>query len=163
MQKDTNTHWWDVIDSIEINCSITDMANFLSGTPKHQMSYDQENFLKRYLNYNWKRAIFISDPYDTHSAVNDTTVSKEYRKVGINLLTPKIIDKKAQIMHTRSNLYRVRYNNNAITFADSIMNARYPEYKENSSRTTPSEIPIHDRTSHYRTALEYLVTYLIEM
>jgi hypothetical protein len=28
-QIDTKTHFWDIIDSIEINCSVTDMAEFM--------------------------------------------------------------------------------------------------------------------------------------
>lgn len=161
-QLDTKTHFWDIIDSIEINCSVTDIAEYLSCQPKFQMTDAQLEFLERYKLYNWKKAIFISDPYDTHSTMNDTTIYNEYRKVWINLNTPKIIDKKAQIMQTRANLYRIRYNENCIDFASAIMNARYPEVKEWSSRTTAPDKPIHDWTSHFRTALEYGVWYLLD-
>ncbi len=29
----------------------------------------QEQFLERYKKYNWKKATFVSDPYDTKSAM----------------------------------------------------------------------------------------------
>ena len=45
------------------------------------MNNDVLNFYRRYLNY--KKAIFISDPYDTDAAMNNTTIYKEYEKVGL--------------------------------------------------------------------------------
>ena len=161
-QLDLKTHYWDVIDCISINCSVTDMAEFMVWNPKFQLNNSQLEFLERYKNYNWKRATFISDPYDTHSKLNNTTIFQEYQKVWINLNLPKIIDKKAQIQQTRSNLYRIRYNDYCWDFASAILNARYPEIKENTSRTTAADKPVHDWTSHYRTALEYWVWYLLQ-
>ena len=70
--------------------------------------------------------------------------------------------KQEQILKTKSNLYKIRYNNNCLDFATAILNARYPERKDTSQSTKPFELPIHDWTSHYRTALEYLITYLEE-
>jgi hypothetical protein len=42
-------------------------------------------------------------------------------------------------------------------FLDAIRNARYPQRQESSQSTTPITKPIHDWTSHFRTALEYFV------
>ena len=70
--------------------------------------------------------------------------------------------KQEQILKTRTNLYKIRYNENCKDFARAILNARYPERKEDSNSTKPFTLPVHDQTSHYRTALEYLVTYLCE-
>ncbi len=39
---------------------------------------------------------------------------------------------------------------------DAISNARFPEVREASQRTTENTKPIHDWTSHFRTALEYM-------
>jgi len=39
---------------------------------------------------------------------------------------------------------------------ECIKNARYPQRDENSQATGPITLPIHDFTSHHRTALEYL-------
>lgn len=122
----------------------------------------QLNFLQRYKKYNRQRAVFIGDPYDTHSTLNQSTIFEEYRKVNIYLNTPNERDKKEQIMKARANIYRVRYNENCLDFASALMNARYPERPENNSSTAPNEKPIHDRTSHYRSSLEYLIVYLLE-
>ena len=59
-------------------------------------------------------------------------------------------------------MYKFRYNENCLDMATAILNARYPERKESSQSTKPFELPIHDWTSHYRTALEYFVTYMDE-
>lgn len=65
-------------------------------------------------------------------------------------------------MKTRTNIYRIQYNDYCKDFASAIMNARYPERKEDTNRTTPFTKPVHNWTSHYRTALEYFVTYILE-
>jgi hypothetical protein len=70
--------------------------------------------------------------------------------------------KVEQIMKTRTNMYRIQYNDNCLDFASAIMNAKYPERRENSNSTKENLLPAHDRTSHYRTSLEYLITYILE-
>tara|TARA_R110000868_G_scaffold410842_1_gene700431 strand:- start:305 stop:589 length:285 start_codon:yes stop_codon:yes gene_type:complete len=65
-------------------------------------------------------------------------------------------------MVTRTNIYKIRYNENCLDFASSIANARYPERSETSQATSVQSSPIHDWTSHARTALEYLMIYLKE-
>ena len=161
IQVDPKTHFWDVIDSIELNCSVTDMAEFMSCQPKFQMTAAQLEFQDRLRGYNWKRATFISDPYDTNATLNNTTIFDEYRKVGINLVMPKIVGTKEQVMNTRTNLYRIRYGANSTDFASAILNARYPTVNDNTNSTTKRDKPVHDWTSHFRTALEYWVWYLI--
>lgn len=59
-------------------------------------------------------------------------------------------------------MYRFRYNDNCLDMATAILNARYPERKESSQSTKAFELPIHDWTSHFRTALEYFATYMNE-
>jgi len=70
--------------------------------------------------------------------------------------------KVEQIMKTRTNMYRIQYNDNCLDFASAIMNAKYPERKETSNSTKEQLLPVHNRTSHYRTSLEYLITYILE-
>lgn len=126
------------------------------------MNYAQEQFLARYRKYNWRKAIFISDPYDTKAAMGNSTILDDYKSVGINLFIPDERNKEEQIMKTRTNVYRVQYNEHCLDFASALMNARYPEKKEDTNRTTPFRKPVHNWTSHYRTAFEYFVTYILE-
>ena len=61
-------------------------------------------FLNRYRTYNYMRAVFIADPYDTKSALWNSTILDDYRKVGINLLLPQERKKEEQIMKTKTNM-----------------------------------------------------------
>lgn len=73
-----------------------------------------------------------------------------------------MLDKTEQILTTRTNIYRIRYNDNCLDFASAIMNARYPERSETSQSTSVQNKPIHDWTSHFRTALEYFFQFTKE-
>lgn len=162
IQTDIDEIHWNIIDAIEINCTPENNANFLSAQPKCELSDSQYAFYNRYKNYNWMRGTFIGDPYDTKSAMWNSTILDDFRKVWIHIVTPQNRSKQEQILKTRTNMYRFRYNENCLEMATAILNARYPERKESSQSTKPFELPIHDWTSHYRTALEYFVTYMEE-
>ena len=49
------------------------MAYFMTGQPQidlvKNLNNNQMAFVDRYKNYDWRRATFISDPYDTKSAL----------------------------------------------------------------------------------------------
>lgn len=154
--------YWNFIDYVEMNATPEDMAYFLSAQPKGELNDTQYEFQERYKNYNWRKAIFISDPYDTKSAMWNSTILDDYRKVWINLMLPQQRKKEEHILKTRTNLYRIRYNDNCLDFATAILNARYPERKADSNSTKTFTLPVHNRTSHARTALENFVTYYEE-
>lgn len=152
----------NIIDSMEFNCSVDDMAQIARAEPVTRMTDAQLAFLDRYKKYNRQRAVFIADPYDTHSTVNDATIYEKYKDVGIYLRVPAERNKEHQIMHTKANVYRIRYNDKCQDYASALMNARYPDRPENSKAVTPANKPIHDWTSHFRTATEYMVNYMLE-
>lgn len=161
-QTDNQTWLWYIIDSIEINCSVTNMAEIMSWTCKISLNNSQQEFFDRYRTYNHRQAIFISDPYDTHSMLNNSTIFQEYQKVWIYLNIPQNRDKIQQIQLTRSNILKYKISENCIDFASAIINSKYPDIKENSNSTSERRLPVHNWTSHCRTALEYLTTYLLE-
>lgn len=160
MQPDNQ--YRNIIDSVSIQNTPENCAEFLRCQPKFNMNTMQERFLARYKNYNRQRAVFIADPYDTMSAMGNSTILDDYKKVWINVFIPEERNKERQISKTRTNLYRVRYNDNCFDFASAIMNSRYPTRKEWTNGTTPFVKPVHDQFSHYRTAFEYLANYLLE-
>ena len=170
MQPNYDSTYWDIIDSIEINCDIPEMADFLTCTPKFSLKDNELAFLQRYKEYNWRTAVFVSDPYDTHTRIVNNhhpdwiVIFEEYTKVWINLNIPNTKDnpKTTQIIRTRSNINRLRINKRCIDFISAIQNAAYPDENENSRRTTPIDMPNHDWTSHYRTALEYMTIYMLD-
>lgn len=69
-------------------------------------------------------------------------------------------DLKHYAIRERTKLFLSRCTMNPVycqILDDAMMNARYPERREGSQATTPVSAPIHDYTSHPRTALEYYV------
>ncbi len=170
MQPNYDNQFWDIIDCIQINCDIPDMANLMAWAPKMALNNNELSFLNRYREYNWRDATFISDPYDTHSNIKNShhpnwiVIAQEYARVWIHLNTPNTKDnpKVTQIIKTKANIHRLRVNERCMDFISSIQNARYPEVWESASRTTPVDMPIHDWTSHYRTALEYMTLYMLD-
>ncbi len=123
-----------VVDSVQTNLDITEMAHFMAKMPlPREMPNELLNFLARWSTY--KRAIFIGDPYDTNSTWNNTSIADEYKKVGINLTVPQIIrglhgNIPEQIRLTTQNLSRLKVNAACTDFISAMQNARYPETKE---------------------------------
>ena len=80
-----NGIYWDIVDAIEVQTNPLDMANFMVGQPKidlvKELTNNQMEFKDRYVNYDWRRATFIGDPYDTKSALGNSTILDDYRSV----------------------------------------------------------------------------------
>jgi hypothetical protein len=105
----------------------------------------------------------VSDPYDTNSAMLSTTIAKEYAKVGITLLCPDLKhDVESRIFRTRSNLRRLKCDSRQVEFMQAIANARYPSRPQGSQATTQASKPVHDATSHFRTATEYFFDWWLD-
>ena len=171
-----NSHWWAdphaiiiaqkkehkifIIDTCEFNCSPRQMAEIMAKQPSITMTNKQLNFYNKYKEM--KTPIFISDCYDTHTTVWDNTIFGYYQNVWIFLNIPWNRNKKEQIQITKSNIDNLIVSEICSDFSSAIQNSRYPEIKENTNRTTPALLPIHDWCSHYRTALEYWVVWLSE-
>lgn len=168
MQRDPKTHYIDIVDCIQLNCSITENANYMAWIPKMEVNNVEYEFLQRYKTYDHKKATFVWDPYDSNTTIKNIhnpqgiVIAEEYRKVGIYINTPQRSDVRTRIMNTKANIYRIRCSKRVRDFASAIQNARYPESKEWAVRTSPNSLPIHDWTSHYRTAMEYGVAWILE-
>ncbi len=55
---------------------------------------------------------------------------------------------------------RIRVHPRCTDFSMCISNARYPNRPDTSQATSELSLPIHDKTSHYRSALEYFCTFV---
>ena len=165
-QKDLKTDKWIVIDGVEVYSSIDEVAEFLAKVPRQGFKMDDEiyDFYQRYLNY--KKGIYIADPYDTDATVNDATIRAKYAKVWIYLYKKDADTKQStveqRIQDTKSNMNRMRVSNSCKWFISAVSNARYPESKWDISNWTQARTkPIHDQTSHYRTSMEYAIDYFL--
>jgi hypothetical protein len=137
------------------------MADYLGGNQNMPLDNEQLAFFIR-MRTNYFGATYIGDPYDTNSTVNDDTIGKKYEQRGIylNIFDTRRYPKQNQIDITRGIMTRVRVHPRCSDFSSCISNARYPTRSDNSQSTAEIRLPIHDKTSHYRSALEYLCTYI---
>jgi hypothetical protein len=156
-----------IIDCCQSQLDITQTAHFLAKRPlPGQMDEKMLKFYERWEKY--KSAIFIGDPHDTMTKWNNTSIYEEYRKAGIYLTRPTVTDTadivSEQINQTTLALKRIDVNQATCEdFISALQNAKYPDRAENSQSTSENKKPVHNWTSHYRTALEYLVLYLNQM
>lgn len=153
-----------IIDGMEINCSVTEIASLLAKAPVQGLILDdaQQLFFERYKNY--YSPTFIADPYDTDSAMNDTTIRREYAKYGIHINLPTIQrglygNVQEQIRITTTMLPRFKVDRGAKTVISAMQNSTYPTLKPGSTRSSPIITPIHNKWSHTRTAVEYFCLY----
>lgn len=56
----------------------------------------------------------------------------------------------------------MRVNPRCKDFISAIQNARYPKREPGSNSTSENKRPVHDQTSHYRTAMEYACLWVYE-
>ena len=104
----------------------------------------------------WKRAVFYGDPAGTsRNQVTNTSVIGELRKYKIHVVTnTKATEFEVRRTQTKLLLRKVVCNDNERTqyLSECIKNAKYPEQRDGN---VISKSPVHNFTSHYRTAIEY--------
>lgn len=153
-----------VIDCMEFSgreVGIEAMASIMWWACKVPLSELELARYNRYLAMDRKRITFIGDPYDTKSNIRDVNnpqwivIADEYRKKGIILNTPSVNTLLSRIMLTTKHIDKVQCNQYCSSFISSISNAIYPP---EGKTTAPKNKPLHDWTSHYRTALEYFIS-----
>lgn len=151
---------WRIIDSYEnSNQPISFYLPFF-GSPidsKFQYSDDDLKAIKDISQY--PRAIHFGDPdVSKRSLVTLTTTRSELAKGGVHVqsITPNDFINRREI--TKIYLQKgIEINMNPRTeyLYECLKMARYPHRKEGSEATNEVVLPVHDFTSHYRTAMEY--------
>ena len=167
----TTSNWKiRIIDSLQLPSytTIDEAASLLAKQPMWKLDDEAFKFLERFKEYN--TPIFVWDPYDTNSTFNDTSISKIFRNWGITLNVPqrnKWIAERIRIC--QQNMHRIQVNvdtENAYSvnwlFVSCIQNSRYPSRNETSQSTSENIKPVHDQSSHHRTAMEYNINFIIE-
>jgi len=155
-------HWY-LIDSYEnSNMDIGYYIPFVNGKITSGYTYDSGALQKIKEHEYWKGATHFGDPdvkkrsFQSKGAVSTKQVlqsagiyvqSKSWAgKTHYDMKQKTIIFLKKLSIDEKHNEY----------FSDCIRAARYPERTEISQATTAIESPIHDWSSHNRTALEYM-------
>lgn len=134
---------------------ITGEIKTIQGIPGYE--YSDEEYIKIQKHRNWQPAIHYGDPTGSNrDRARGTSWIADLRKYGITVNTnPSEFDLKTRIHKTKLLIRRLVVDKSLTDFIDAMENCRYPDRGEDSQSTAPIDKPIHDWTSHYRTALEY--------
>lgn len=161
-QKDWNTNKVRIIDTYSnVNKSPDYYIPFVTGTVISGIGdYTQEELDKIALHATWKKEItHFGDPdvkkrsyVDKRSAFS---VLKDH-KIYINSKdwagrSHRDLREKAKLLMRRLEVNDKRCD----FFIDCMLSARYPQQAETSQATGEKDKPIHDWTSHFRSAFEY--------
>ena len=109
----------------------------------------------------WRAGKDIGDPYSARQKTGNThigcTLEQELQKHGINLILKTDTNVSERIEKGRQAMKRLVVHPRALPALELIAQARFPTRGETSQAVTPSNKPVHDYTSHVRTAWEYYV------
>jgi len=151
---------WIILDALSDNRGdIQWFSQFLTGsiTQYDELNDEQLKMIQRHSK--WQTPQHWGDPYNGDKTMLNTSIKNEYEKHGVYINLAKRMNVEERIRKTRIVMKSVKVHNRCSdTFLSAMQNARYPQVKETSQATTAKIKPIHDWTSHYRTAFEYLVT-----
>lgn len=150
-----------IIDSFQKSgVGIDFFVPFVTGEIKsfRKYKYTDEEFEKIEAHKGWQDAIHYGDPTgDNMSQTSRTSVIKQLREIGIYVQSKRGIEFTFKQRHTATQLLirRLKVDKSLDDFIDAMQNARFPKKSELSQSTNEVTKPIHDWTSHYRTALEF--------
>jgi len=97
-----------------------------------------------------KRSYQSKNAHSTRRALTDAGVYVQTKPESNDFATRR---EKTKVWLQRG--FEVNDTKRNAYWMEAIKNARYPQRDENSQSTGPIRLPIHDWTSHHRTALEY--------
>ena len=110
----------------------------------------------------WKKAIHFGDPDVAKRSLvskEKTSTRLELEKAGIYVQTKPASNDFATRKEKTKLLFQrgIEINQTPRTdmWLECLRSARYPQRADSSQATTPITLPIHDWTSHHRTATEY--------
>ena len=163
LQKDFETDKVFIIDSYHNSDKAIDFfVPFVTGVIKsgeHKYTERELEIIERHKD--WKGATHYGDPdVKKRTLIDKSSVKDILQEDGIYVQTHgrTATDHLTIREKTKMLFRRLEVNEDRCEyFIDSIRNCRYPERVEGSQSTQPLRLPIHDWTSHYRTALEYFV------
>lgn len=162
-QKDFENDLIYIIDAYQnIDKDIDFYAAFVNGIPTPNFVYSEKELEMIQLHEKWKHkyANHFGDPYnaDSRNVLSENTIKKQLATYGINIYTKTGVELTTvadRINKTQLGLRRLYVDEDLADFIQAINQSRYPQLKENNQNTGEKVKPIHDATSHFRTALEY--------
>ena len=161
-QQNSANGKWRVIDAFEKVDQPIQWFFPLFGKPmdsKFQYTDDDIKAMTTWSNY--PKQIHFGDPdvaKRNYASPEVTSARLELQKIGIFVQSISRNDFFSRREITKVYLQKgIEINQGSRTedWLEAIKQARYPQREESSQATTPITLPIHDWTSHARTAMEY--------
>lgn len=162
VQKDHKTNANYKIRSVKrVGWDIRKFAAFVTGKPTQWFVYDEEDLVEIDKSKAYKYTSHFWDPYNLeseHTSWWKSSIAKELEEFGIYFSNREDMRKwtvEERIRKTTLALPRFFVEEDDVDYIHDLVNAKYPKIKEWSEWTQERTKPIHDTTSHYRTATEY--------
>lgn len=154
-----------VIDSYQNEQQTIDFyIPFFTGKvkPSDKSKYTTEELKKIQEHSHWKRARNFGDPAGKQRTVTtDTNVLKILSQAGIYTFTnERATSFPARKEATKILMRRLYVDESNKAFIEAVRQSRYPQRREGSQSTGEISKPVHDFSSHMRSALEYLAVNL---
>lgn len=151
-----------IIDSYQKSGEEIDyFVPFITGiiTSKIKATYSEEELEIIERHQGWQPAMHFGDPTGNNkSQVKKTSVIKQLAEFGIYVQSSRkkeAFEIVERINTTKLLIRRLVVDKDQLDFIDAIENARFPKRVDTSQATSAIIHPIHDWTSHFRTALEF--------
>lgn len=160
LQLDLKTGMVRIIDAYQNSGKTVDFyVPFITGVApsKKIYKYTKNDFRLIDKHKDWQEAVHYGDPTgENKHQTSNTSVIRQLRDHGIVInYNRKKFDIESRINATKLLMRRLKVDKDLVEFIDAIQNARYPTKSDLNQGTTGNEKPIHDWTSHFRTALEF--------
>ena len=160
LQQNPANGKWRVVDSYEKTDQPIQFFFPLFGYPMDsKFQYTDDDLKAINMISQYPKAIHFGDPdVKKRSFVAQTSTRNELAKVKIFVQSQSKNDFEYRRDITKIQLAKgieINASDRNDNFFEAIKAARYPQREETSQATTPINKPIHDWTSHARTALEY--------
>lgn len=157
------SHYWTLVDSYEKSDEIIDWFYPFFGFPidtSQNFIYDEADLAQIEKVKRWKRGMFFGDPSGEQRHIESKiSAYAKLRKKGIYVQSNKA-DNDFKTRRTQAKLLLVKTQVNDTPgnrwTVDCWRLAHYPKRAEESNATTEITKPVHDFTSHHRTALEFM-------
>jgi len=161
-QQNPQNGKWRIVDCFESQDKVIQWYFPFFGKPKDsKFQYNDDDLEAIDEISKYPPAIHFGDPDVKKRSflVADTSTRQELEKVGVFVQSIPKNDFATRREKTKIYLQKgieIRANNRTDYMLECLKSARYPQREETSQATQPISLPIHDYTSHYRTAMEYM-------
>lgn len=160
IQVDTKDGTVRIIDAFQKSQKAIDwFVPFVTGEAKsgRGFEYSDDELAMIGKHAGWQAARHYGDPTGTSQhQTSMTSVVEQLRLHGIHVQTTrKGFDYQSRITRTKLLIRRLKIDKDLVELIDALQNARFPQRGDLSQATTESPKPVHDWTSHYRSALEF--------